>query len=62
MTIVPLHISRLRPHLANLNLVLEDYGVCVVVTVNAESEYVIIEDGKALVTIGEPKKWIVRKD
>ena len=52
-----LHISQLRPHLGELNYILKDYGVCVVVMCDEKTGNVTMDDGKAHVTIGEPRLW-----
>ena len=59
---IPLLLSKLRPHLGNLNEILQYYGVSIVVTVDAESEEVIIEEGKALIFIDDSQKWFGKKD
>jgi len=52
-----LNILRLRPQLGELNYILKDYGVCIVITCDKETGDVIINNGKADVTIGEPRLW-----
>jgi hypothetical protein len=54
----PLHISRLRPYLGELNFILKDYGVCIVITCDEETNNVLMdENGRAEVSIGEPRVW-----